>query len=206
MVSKGYCSHCHSPLMIWSCAFPLETTRKNKCRKHEWLQVDLNFNTPFIASPCSNSSDWCNAIICCVISHAITQLVLIFPQITGGLPLNSIRRSHTQRSLYLHSALPESLGWQLASDLRGATHAYPFINGWLGGGDPDCWRWVSRPVQFHLSKREIEQKVDWLWMVRVSYLGCHLKLQPIYSKSTSRPLSLKFLIFNCFPNVFKTKT
>lgn len=30
--------------------------------------------------------------------------------------------------------------------------AYPFVNGRLCGGDPDGWRWVCWPVQFHLPK------------------------------------------------------
>lgn len=46
---------------------------------------------------------------------------------------------------------PQALCWQRDGDLKGVTHAYPFVNGWLGGGDPDRWRWVSRSVQFHLS-------------------------------------------------------
>lgn len=85
------------------------------------------------------------------ITHSGTKLVYNFSQITGGLPLNGIKRGRMPINGVFQS---HYVDW----DLGGVTHAYPFINGWLGGGDPDCWRWVSRSVQFHLSKRETDGK------------------------------------------------
>lgn len=154
VVSEGWCSHCHTPLMIWSCASPLETEHTQEMTimtdypgflmitAQHFLAAIAVINLmqlSFMYHPHQRKADW-----------------ISFWQITEGLLLNSIR-------LCKH-CVPEILCWRPTSDLRGVTHAYPFINGWLGGGDPDCWRRVSRSVQFHLSKRERQHKVEWVQM------------------------------------------